>query len=253
MKKTHTQYISELDTLYLEETYCKNGCCPFFQQCSENMERPKIKCDYATRVGENYGQGNYPKVVIMGQESVHYHNEHMPPAQSLKDANNEHYRKTLYTLAMCLKGIQPKAYSVKALKNYEFLLTHYCLTNYYKCAFSDDKDKVNGLDHSKSMKENCYKILLKELDILEPDLLVVQGKFTTRHFWDSLDERYGEGKRIWGNYEKETDTISLYQHTMNKKPFYVLYSYHPSAIHYWSKTKRDLKTAIDAFRNRFCA
>lgn len=249
MKKTYKDYIDELDDLF-ERKYCNNGCCPCFQQCSENMENPKIKCDYATRVGENYGQGDLPKVVILGLESVHQHNEHTPPASSIKDTNNEHYRKTLYTLAMCLKGTQPKAYSVKALEKYESLLSSYCLTNYYKCAFSDDQNKVNGLDHSRSMKENCYKILLEELDILEPDLLVVQGKFTTHHFWEPLDERYGKGIRIWGNNKGDPDTVSLYQHSMNQKPFYVLYSYHPSAIHYWSETKGDLKTAIDEFRKR---
>lgn len=249
MKKTHKDYIDELNDLF-GRIYCNDGCCSCFQQCSANMESPKIKCDYATRVGENYGQSDYPKVVIMGQESVNHHNEHTPPAPSLEDASNEHYRKTLYTLAMCLKGVQPKAYSVKALKNHESLLTHYCLTNYYKCAFSDDKDKVHGLDHSKSMKENCCKILLKELDILEPDLLIVQGKFTTKHLWDSLDEKYGKGRRIWGNNKGKPDTVSLYQHMMNKKPFYILYSYHPSAIHCWSETKTDLKAAINEFRNR---
>ena len=252
MLKSHEQYNYELKRAY-DLFYSQNGKCPCFEQCSAKMEKPKIQFDRATRVGVNYGSGKYPKVLMLGQEGTNSHTTFEEPCRSLKGASRQHYPKTLYTLAMILKREQPKSWAQDDLKIYEELFTHYALTNYFKCAFSDDPDKVNGLPHNKSMKDNCFNLLLKEIDVLEPDLLVVQGKFTTQAFWDSLDRVYDKGVRLWGNKTAETDTISLYQHKLNGKPFYILYSYHPAAVSLWSRTLNDLKTAIEHFHRAYDA
>lgn len=245
MNKTYDQYVKDLELVY-KKFYCDNGICPHFSECSTNMEKPKFKCDYATRVGAHYGDAKY-KVVIVGQESKEDHRKLVPPVSKLEEAHNEHYRKTLYTLAMILNGEQPDNCSQENLKKYEKLLTHFCLTNYFKCAFSDDPNKNQNLDHSKAMKENCYKLLLEELRVLEPDLLVVQGRDTTENFGTAPDKAFKKGERIWGN---KNDKISLYKHTLNEKPFFILYSYHPSSLQ-WNSTKDDLKEAIDKFREQY--
>lgn len=247
MLKSYEQYEQELKWAYAS-FYSDNGLCPYFEQCSAGMEKPKIRCDFATRVGVHYGNGRYPKVVMLGQEGTHGHSTFEEPCRSLDGTSRQHYPKTLYTLAMILKREQPRSWAREDLRIYEELLTHYALTNYFKCAFSDDPDKVNGLQHNESMEDNCFKLLLKELDVLEPDLLIVQGKFTTQSFWKALDQTYDKGFRVWGNKTAQTDTISLYQHKLNEKSFYILYSYHPAGIsQWWSRTLNDFKTAIEHF------
>ena len=246
MIKSYEQYVRELKEVY-KSFYSQNGSCPYFEKCSENMQNPKIKFDLSARVGVNYGSGKYPKVLMLGQEGTSCHNEFVPPYCSLDGASSQHYPKTLYTLAMLLKNEEPESFARKDLIAYEDLFTHYALTNYFKCAFADDAGRVNGLKHNSSMKNNCYKLLLRELDVLTPELMVVQGKFTTKAFWDSLDQCYCKGVRIWGNKTSLTDTVSLYQHKMNGKSFYVLYGYHPASIPHWNATLNDLKAAIKHF------
>ncbi len=250
MLKNYEQYQAELEHVY-EEVYSHLGQCSFFEMCSSNMEKPKFQCDFAARVGVNYGSGKYPKVLMLGQEGTTGHTAFAEPSRSLQGASKQHYPKTLYTLALILNREQPKSWAQEDLQKYEGLFTHYALTNYYKCAFSNDSDKVNGLSHNNAMKNHCYKLLLKEMDVLEPDLMVVQGKFTTEAFWVALDQKYNKGVRVWGNRTSETDTISLYQHKMNGRPFYILYSYHPAAIGLWSRTLNDLITAIQMFHRAY--
>ncbi len=248
MSKSYEQYINELNAAY--SSFYSNGTCPHFAECSKGMEQPKIICDHAARVGKNYGKDGYPKVVVVGQEGISEHKELTRPS-SLDEDKNSHYLKTLYTLALVMKGEEPESYAKKDLEEYGSLLTYFCLTNYYKCAFSDDPNKVSSLLHSDPMKKHCPEILLKELEILEGDLIIIQGKFTDeKYFENKLDKRYpaenNKGKPVWKN---KSGSISLYKHVMRDTPFYVLYSYHPSGQGgWWSKTLDDLKTAIKKFR-----
>ena len=96
------------------------------------------------------------------------------------------------------------------------------------------------------MKENCYHLLEKEIDVLEPDIVIIQGKFTPEAFWSA----YGTGERILGNKSAKDDTISLYRYKDKKeKPFYILYSYHPGYFRAWGgELLKDLKSIIADFR-----
>lgn len=241
MSKTNEQYINELDAVY-KKHYCNENKCSCYSECSNGMPNPKIECDYSTRVGVNYADCS-PKVMMIGQESLNPHYEHNIPTESLEEDSNNHYRKTLFTLAKIISGEEPDGYSINDLKKYNELLTKFCLTNYFKCAFTNDKSKAHGLKHNKAMKKNCCQLLLEEINVLEPDLLVVQGKFTTKDFWNKLEKNGYE--LIWANNNKN---ISLYKYEYNGKPLYVLYSYHPSAYGKWYETKDDLMCAIDEFR-----
>lgn len=243
-------YVMEITEVY-KKFYSNNAMCPYFESCSKNMERVKIKCDFATRIGCNYGQTkSIPKVMVLGQESVSEHRYHNEPVYSLEEASNEHYRKTLYTLAMIYEGIVPKGYSILELQEYEKWLKYFCLTNYYKCAFSDECEKVNDLEHSKAMKDNCYKLLLDEIETLCPDLLLIQGKFITSKFENALDAKFGQGICLWQNKNKNA-SVAIYKRRFNNNDFYLITSYHPSAYGYWANTQKDLKTAIDVFRREY--
>lgn len=249
MAKDYEQYKSELKTAYAD--FYSNGICPHFSECSKGMEKPKIICDYAARIGKNYGKNGYPKVLMVGKESTEQHTNLREPMYTIKGASRLHYPGTLYTLALILKGIESKISSENDLKELEPLLTYFCLTNYYKCAFADTPEKVRGLKQSAKMKKHCPQLLLKELDILEPDLIVIQGRFTNKCFHKELDRLYPaeaeKGKLIWKN---KNCKIELYKHIMRDKPFYILYSYHPAASK-WNNELADLKTAISKFRDNW--
>ena len=227
---THTDYIAALDQMY-QEHYC-GGICPYYDVCFASTEvNPKFKFDYAAKVGANYSNNSKVKVLVVGQEGKNGHTRTGKTEERIEQ-DNEHYRKTLYTLALILCKDTPKGFSKEALRPYEKLLKNFCLTNYYKCAIQKGNAYAcRDLPHTQTMRANCYRILVKEIDILEPDIVIIQGKFTPESFWAA----YENGKRIDGNKTEENDSISLYRYThKNGKPFYVLYGYHPCYYQAWS-------------------
>lgn len=230
----YQEYQKDLTKAFNE--HYNTGKCPYFEDCFAGIEEPlKLKFDYATKVGRRYGEEGCPKILIVGQEGKADHEGITCTAESLDPekggANNEHYRKTLYSLALILKKEVPKSFAVEDLKCYEDLLQRFCLTNYYKCAIATKSTDCHGLKHTNAMKENCYRLLVKEIDKLKPDFVVIQGKFTPEAFWTA----YGPGERINGNKTKETDTLSLYKYQhKGGGDFYILYSYHPCYFCAWS-------------------
>ena len=228
--KTCDDYIAELNRMYQE--HYRNGKCPYYSKCFSSAVGPsKFEFDYAAKVGADYGKPGIPKVLIVGQEGKSGHTETGKTSESIEQ-NNEHYRKTLYTLALLLGDTKPASFSANDLKSSEELLKKFCLTNYYKCALQgNDSRACRSLPHTKEMKGNCHVILEKEIEILEPDLVIIQGKFTPKAFWNA----FGEGKRIAGNRTEADDTLSLYRYDPEgKKPFYIIYSYHPCYFRAWS-------------------
>lgn len=201
--------------------------------------KDKIKYDYAAHLGEKYGEGKY-KVLFVGKEGLKHHEE-VDKTQSILNTkpNNKHYLGTIYTLAL-LNDKKPESMKLNDLKEYENIHKQFCLTNYFKCAFleeNDDTQKVRGLPGNTYMKDHCYEILIKEIEILKPDLVIIQGKFTTKPFWDALDEEH-KAKLLYKNAK-----ISLYKYTLKNRTFCVLWSYHPASSD-WSGTLQDFIKAI---------
>lgn len=228
--KSYADYIADLNRMYQE--HYRDGKCPYYSECFASAAGPsKFEFDYAAKVGVNYGEAGFPKILIVGQEGKSGHTETGKTSESIEQ-NNEHYRKTLYTLALLLGETKPASFSVNDLKSSEELLKRFCLTNYYKCALQgSDSQACRNLPHTKEMKENCHHILEKEIEILEPDVVIIQGKFTPEAFWNA----FGKGERIAGNRTEADDTLSLYRYNPEgKKPFYIIYSYHPCYFQAWS-------------------
>lgn len=231
---TSADYKAALDEMYRK--HYASGRCPYYEECFACAgSEPKFAFDFAAKVGVKYGEPGSPKILIVGQEGKTGHQEVGKTTESIdpgSGANNDHYRKTLYTLALLFGRDTPLGYANADLVIHEDLLQRFCLTNYFKCAISGGSESdCRGLHHTRAMKDNCYHLLEKEIDVLEPDIVVIQGKSTPEPFWTV----YGEGVRINGNRTKEYDTLSLYRHNhKNGKPFYILYSYHPCYFSAWS-------------------
>ena len=246
MAKTREDYVRNLNKMY--DNFYKNGCN--YNSCSNCMnESPaNIKFDYAAKVGEDYGKVGAYKVLVVGKESKYQHATVEKPADDISKSSNTHYRGTLYMLTLLLTNEVPESTSVNDLKKHNDLLKQFCLTNYFKCAFREyDKNKkgkitVRGLPVNQFMKDACCKLLLQEIEILEPDIVIMQGKFTSKLFWETLEKEEFECK-YGGN-----TPISLYRYTLNGRSFYILWGYHP-AYPRWSKYKTQLIEAISIFKN----
>lgn len=225
-----------------------------YEHCSARRKKSKckIKYDYAAHLGEKYDEGEY-KVLCVGKEGYGEHKEveNAIPIfnpDTNKKCANPHYLGTIYTLAL-LDGKEPASATFGDLKEFNKIHEYYCLTNYFKCAFlkeNDDPKNVHGLSVTKYMKDHCYEILLKEIEILKPDLVVIQGKFTTNPFWNALEKEY-EAEIL---YENAKGNISLYKYTLKNQTFCILWSNHPASW-VWTKTLDDFKKAIDTFKKEF--
>lgn len=246
MAKAREDYVKDLNEMY--DSFYKNGCN--YNSCSNCMcESPaNIKFDYAARVGEDYGKTSAYKVLVVGKESKNKHVTVEKPADDISKSSNTHYRGTLYTLALLLTNEVPESTSVNDLRKYNDLLKRFCLTNYFKCAFRkcDENKKgkipVRGLPANQFMKDACCKLLLREIEILEPDIVIMQGKFMSELLWDALEKEGYEC--IYG----ENTPTSLYRYTLNGRSLYVLWDYHP-AYPKWIKHKQRLIEAISVFKS----
>jgi hypothetical protein len=111
-------YESPLEKVYKKYYAAGNGRCIYFTECRKE-QCDGLFCNRA-KLGKCYGNGEYPKVLVIGKEPVSEQKRITPPA-SLEEANNSHYRKTLYTLAAILKE-EPGRASYSDLKKHEDLL-----------------------------------------------------------------------------------------------------------------------------------
>lgn len=241
-------YLSNLKSIY-KDFYSDDGKCPYYEMCSKNIPATKYAFDYSTKVGTEYGKHNLPKVLFIGQEGTQMHNEFSLPVDSLVNVSKYHYPRTLWSLTKIYTGENVDISELNQEKYLKYLKT-LALTNYYKCAFFKEAttniERDSGLYHTAAMKKNCYKLLINEIKSLEPDLIVVQGRFTNRYFWNEMDNCFGDGKELYISEDKKTE---LYEQRKNGKSIYILYSFHPAARgNSWIKHQSDLENAIDKFR-----
>ena len=146
--KTNNEYKAELNQLY--EEYYKNIGCSHCNACFAKAASPvKFRFDCAAMVGSEYGKSDIPKILVVGKEGKAYHCKVGDTTEKIEDADNEHYRKTLYTLSL-FSGIQPDGFSQDHLKKHEYLLKSFCLTNYF-CQFDFliYSHKVSGINFKK--------------------------------------------------------------------------------------------------------
>ena len=174
-------YISALTQVYDEFYILPGGYCRYFEKCKEGIQ--PCECKFASDkalVGLHYGSDEkIPKVVFVGLEGLREND--IIVVQDIEETStrvfNPHYRGARYVAAYLLNGIagteQPRDALKKSLIQYSETLEYISLINCYKCAFSQ---KAQGLPHSQAMRDNCQDILFKEIEALEPDILVIQIK-----------------------------------------------------------------------------
>lgn len=242
---SYDEYVRQLNEMY-DEIY-HDGVCSSYEECKKD-------CKYSlnffrARIGKNYGQ-NIPKILIVGKEPVFprdYNGEkisfNVEEPCTMKDAGyNDHYLRTFYSVAKLLldDSEMPNSYlkSDMAFEKYEELRHCFALTNYYKCVFTDDT-KRSDKRTSEEMEKNCAEILLKEIETLKPDIVILQGK-NHGTFWEQIQcEGIGQSQKVYVQYQKCTRSYNqgLYCAKLNEHKFYLIDSYHPTSHGIWANEK----------------
>lgn len=235
--------INELNKMYDSEFYTsRNGYCKYYDECKKGINAINKFYSDRVKIGEKYGINNdFPKILFVGLEGVHssdicnqkineidINSDGSKPSLS---ASNNHYRGVRYVNSYILSGLKnntkPKDAKIETLNAPEYIdyLKHICLSNIYKCAFSEKK---SGLPHSAGMKCHCEEILLREIEILKPDLLVIQiVSNLPNNFWKEMQKRFGEDEVKLIKSSDRKDNTSVYKMTYSDgKTFYCLWTYH---------------------------
>ena len=234
------------DDLITKQIYTDDSKCPHFEECSNSI-KPNNKLEfYRTRIGSKYDEEQI-KILVVGQEDVGKGKEYTccEPCTMEEAGYNPHYLKTFYSVAHILLDEKelPKSYNKYDMSQskYEDLRHSFSLTNYYKCVFSDNTNN-SGVKHSKVMEKYCCEHLIKEIEMLKPDILIFQGKGHPT-FWKQI--KYNECKElvkeIYINNKRYRYKLGLYETKINDKKTYIIDSYHPTARgNIWNKTSEYL-------------
>ena len=168
--KTETRK-AELLNLY-RNLYCNGGCRSFIE-CAESIN---MKChdnwdtfDWSARVGINYDltiDGVDVRILIIGKEAKELKNQLNDPSQWWPGIKR-HYQVTYNTLKQLFNY-----YPADDSNNH--ILSMYALTNVYSCAFRSKPDQTTGIKNSPIQKNNCLLIRKKEIEILEPTVILIQ-------------------------------------------------------------------------------
>ena len=257
-------YYTELEDMYGRVYEC-DGKCACFSECSKKMKNgAKINC-CKLKIGSDYGI-NIPKIMFVGKEGVNQATTIENPAKvSEVKSNNTHYFGTIHTMVYILKYISPDEFCDKdiinqsSLSKFDKLCSKFCLTNYYKCAFRDRLDGNHNVETNNTMKKNCPIVLTKEIEILKPTILIMQGKFSTAKFYGKKGTLLNicqpcskETENFNSNLKNQKGSISVGKYIYNetKEPLYIIWGYHPCAHgNTWFNTLNKFQSAIDIVLN----
>lgn len=238
--------------IYSEAFDCiQTKCCPCFEECKNSLAKKKnfkekiyelLKSEYSffgnhsIHLGENYHQCHelgIPKVVFIGKEDT-------SPSQATVDTadfvtqQNQHYRETRAILAVLLKQTDDVNY--KDEKTYNFingnekmpLHTLFSLTNHYHCAYKESK-KVHGLPSTDTMWENCCNVVKKELEMLKPDIFIIQAGWSLKNNAVEHIQKYFDEEKY--SVEKDLNISALYwlkDKNDNSVKCCIIGTFHPS-------------------------
>ena len=239
------------------ENYYERDSCKYQHKCMEDLcdKRIKFCCD-RVKLGEQYGKDpNIPKIVCVGLEGIHDKcgNKVIKGISLPSDeAWNPHYKGVRYVLAYLLCSFENKEKPKNSRKNtlieYQDTISQYALTNCYKCAFGKPTTD-RGLEHSKAMQRNCQEILFNEIDILQPDILIIQiVNNKPINFWKNIVTRYGGSEKLVKGDGNKNNT-SVYELKYNSgKPFLVVWTYHGAWLRFHGEEylKQKLNPVLEA-------
>lgn len=235
-KMDRDSIVNELEKMYANYYNTPDGCCRHFEECKVSGEICKFSADKAM-VGANYGNDkSIPRIVFVGLEGTDKDSKKLSIRTPSNDASNPHYRGVRYVLAYLLSKYSneplPRDAQIDTLNDpiYQKHLQDLCLINMYKCAFTE---RSSGLPHSKKMNENCQRILLDEIEVLQPDFLVVQVVSNyPAGLWKTILDTYSPDDNIIATADKKGNTMVKKLVHKNGKPFYYINTYHGNGFPY---------------------
>ena len=235
----------------IQEIYGEDNVCPRYDECRKDIKYKncnkiidKFVFDRA-RIGELYGvETNVPKIVMVGIEgfsSEKIITKVINPAFT-DDAVNPHYRGVKYVLAYLLADFlekdkpQPRI-TKKGVSWVNDALKRYALCNLYKCAFvpENEPNKEKGLCHTNAMSSNCINLLIKEIRILEPDIVVIQSS-DCGVFKETMRAELYQCFNCKKVLDIQGSRANLYQGKINSKPIVFIQTMHGAD---WTFKKHD--------------
>lgn len=221
----------------------KKFTCPFFKECSDSHQGLFYE-GQLHHVGKHYdmcNSGNPFRVMVVGQEYGHG-----PSHVSMEDRSqmvvaqtgiqksfsnrNPHMRGTTSVLRLIF-GIplgDDHANEFLQIEDDRFhLFDAFSLANYLLCSAISVKEGRRGKS-TPIMRRNCLSHFKKAVEILEPTIVIVQGK----SYWTSI-------QKAFSNVNKITDTF--YTAEINQQSAMIAVFTHPSTpdnIHNWGRNAK---------------
>lgn len=232
--------------------FCCDGKCECFNACCNTMQftaESSIICNRNLKIGKRYGEK--AKILFIGKENKN-RSAGLTPAEpeSFLTQKNQHYNRTRFILSALLGECDEDAVSkydgyAFASPNDDTLHRYFALTNHYHCVFKQKADarQYHGIKANNTMWYNCVEIVRKEIEILEPDVIVIQSGWSVKENALTDIKKYFNEK--WDL--RKTQFVGLYKakNTESGRICYIIGSYHPS-FHLWHQDQylAPLKTCI---------
>lgn len=174
------------------------------------------------------------RILIVGKENAYMKNMEYGTSPNFKQnclnilncINWEHKNNHIKGTLMILQNILGA--------DSDYVYASYALTNLMRCSFQDENiiNNVSNVNSTSVMKENCLRHLIKEIEILEPTLIILQGEWAISGKTTTVDKLY--------NYYQEEKKCLL----KNSNGKYGLYEFdkfmlmtchHPAILGNWIK------------------
>lgn len=238
--------ISKLAKYFIENVLKNNDfICPFYEECRKSHQGIFYE-GQLHHIGNHYDTfiDQHPfRVMVVGQEYGHgpSHVSMEDRSQMVLDQSgmqktfsqrNSHMRGTTSVLRLLfgipLGGEHADEFLQFADSDKYHIFDAFALVNYLLCSAVNEGEGRRGKS-TPVMHRNCLVHFKKSIEILEPTIVIVQGK----SFWSSI-------RNAFSNLTKVAD--ELYVGTINQQKTMIAVFTHPSTpdkIHNWG---RDAKT-----------
>jgi len=182
----------KLEELYRD--FYQNNKCKYFQTCVESIHMKSyencIYNDWSAKVDDNYDlliDNIAVRVLIIGKEGKSFSQGLTTPSKWWPEINR-HYKCT-YSLLKNIFSYYPSN------DEDDDILTMFTLSNTYSCAFRKYEEQKSGIRNSDVQKSNCIKLRQKEIEILEPTVIVIQYDYL--HSKDLFDDAVQRDEKVY--------------------------------------------------------
>lgn len=180
-----TDYRTLLTEYYLDNGVSSNlERCKNQEQCEKEANPRKLWKGAGAHVGSKYGDPYRVVVVSLDRGDAGGNKDSGDPEKRSLEIEsiwgkdlNQHMSGTKHLLEAILKNVYPD----------ENLFSHYAMTNAAKCCGADKS--MSSVPEA--LYRNCAEFSRREIQLLEPDLVVAQGKMALCGLWNyyrKLDE-----------------------------------------------------------------